>query len=57
MFLCSLIEELCRKEEGDKTGCNFNFGHECIISFVKNLLTMRKTYLSKVVIMPKIFLC
>ena len=30
MFLCSLIEELCTKEENDKTGCNFNFGHECI---------------------------
>ena len=31
MFLCSLIEELCTKEENDKTGCNFNFGHECIL--------------------------
>ena len=30
MFLCSLIEELCTKEENDKTDCNFNFGHECI---------------------------
>ena len=30
MFLCSLSEELCRKEENDETGCNFNFGHECI---------------------------
>ena len=30
MFLCSLIEELCTKEENDKTGCNFNFGHERI---------------------------
>ena len=29
MFLYSLIEELCTKEETDKTGCNFNFGHEC----------------------------
>ena len=29
MFLCSLIEELCTKEENDKTGCNLNFGHEC----------------------------
>ena len=28
MFLCSSIEELCRKEESDKTGCDFNFGHE-----------------------------
>ena len=33
MFLCSLIEELCTKEENDKTGCNFNFGHECRIIF------------------------
>ena len=31
MFLRSLIEELLTKEENDKTGCNFNFGHECII--------------------------
>ena len=30
MFLCSLIEDLFTKEENDKTGCNFNFGHECI---------------------------
>ena len=30
MFLCSLIEELCTKEENGKTSCNFNFGHECI---------------------------
>ena len=29
MFLCSLIEELCTKEENDETSCNFNFGHEC----------------------------
>ena len=30
MFLSSLIEELCTKEENDKTGGNFNLGHECI---------------------------
>ena len=29
MFFCSLIEELCTKEEKYKTSCNFNFGHEC----------------------------
>ena len=29
MFLSSLIEELCTKEENDKTGCKLNFGHEC----------------------------
>ena len=31
MFLCSLIKELRTKEENDKTGCNFNFEHECIL--------------------------
>ena len=31
MFLSSLGEELYTKEENDKTGCNFNFGHECKI--------------------------
>ena len=29
MFWSSLIEELCTKEENDKTGCKLNFGHEC----------------------------
>ena len=29
MLLCSLVQKLCTKEENDKTGCNFNFGHEC----------------------------
>ena len=29
MFLSSLIEELCTKEENDKTGCKLNFEHEC----------------------------
>ena len=29
MFFCSLIEELCTKEENYKTSCNFNFGHKC----------------------------
>ena len=31
MFFCSLIEELCAKEENYKTSCNFNFGHECML--------------------------
>ena len=35
MLLCSLIEELCTKEENGKTGSNFNFGHECITSDMK----------------------
>ena len=34
MFLCTLFEELCTKEENDKTGCSFNFGHEC--SYLRN---------------------
>ena len=40
MFLCSLNEELCAKEENGKTGCNFNFGHECII-LAPNISTLR----------------
>ena len=39
MFLCSLLEELCTKEENDKTGCDFNFGHECIFTWF-NKVTM-----------------
>ena len=38
MFLCSLIEELCTKEENDKTSCNFNFGHECILVVTVNIM-------------------
>ena len=37
MFFCSLIEELCTKEENYKTSCNFNFGHECILKKVTDL--------------------
>ena len=33
MFLCSFIEELCPKEENFKTGCSFNFEHQCILRF------------------------
>ena len=32
MFLSPLIEELCTKEENDKTGCKLNFGHECTLN-------------------------
>ena len=42
MFLCSLIEELCTKEENDKTGCNFNFGHECNLNFRKAFRSVAK---------------
>ena len=31
MFLCLLIEELYTKEENNKTGCSFNFEHQCIL--------------------------
>ena len=30
MFLSLIIDELCRKEENNKTGCSFNFEHQCI---------------------------
>ena len=44
MFLCSIIEELCTKEENDKTSCNFNFGHECIIrSTIISFVNLSKT--------------
>ena len=46
IFFCSLIEELCTKEENHKTGCNFNFGHECRLSlamrYFDNLLSTKK---------------
>ena len=41
MFLCSLVEELCTKEENDKRGCNFNFGHECIRHVKLNASVLR----------------
>ena len=45
MFLCSLIEELCRKEESDKSGCNFNFGHEC--NMIGDLLSIKAEHESQ----------
>ena len=47
MFLCSLIEELCTKEENDKTGCNFNFGHECIYVIREKVITILKISVEK----------
>ena len=44
MFFCSLIEELCTKEENDKTACNFNFGHECIYFRVINPRDSRRIF-------------
>ena len=35
MFLCSFIEELCTKEENNKTGCSFNFEHQCIYKIIQ----------------------
>ena len=29
MFLCSLIEELCTKEENNKPVCTLTFGGQC----------------------------
>ena len=42
MFLSFLIEELCSKEENDKTGCNFTFGHECICILLQAVLKRRQ---------------
>ena len=33
MFLSSLIEELCTKEENNKAGCTLTFGGQCILQF------------------------
>ena len=58
MFLCSLVEELCTKEENDKTDCNFNFGHECIF-FTKvlafKIATIGRNLNSKVIFIAQIF--
>ena len=48
MFLCSLIEELCTKEENCKKSCNFNFGHECIINVVINVVNQSNHLLESV---------
>ena len=55
MFLCSLIEELCTKEENYKTSCNFNFGHECIyaaLNIIKSMYNfdlLKKCYLQNMI--------
>ena len=33
MFLSSLIEELCTKEENNESGCTLTFGGQCIYKF------------------------
>ena len=35
MFLKSLIEELCAKEENNKTGCTLTFVGQCIPAHLK----------------------
>ena len=47
MFFCSLIEELCTKEENYKTSCNFNFGHECTIASNEDKIEKKIRILSK----------
>ena len=44
MFFCSLIEELCTKEENYKTSCNFNFGHECMIECIYKYKRVASTH-------------
>ena len=47
MFLSSLIEELCTKEENDKTGCKLNFGHECTLKHC-NLVKYKQKQITEV---------
>ena len=56
MFLCSLIEELCTKEENDKTGCNYNFGHKCIsLMYVNSLGLPKNTIYNKTYVRSLVF--
>ena len=57
MFLCSLTEELCRKEESDKTDCNFNFGHECIYMYLYNYLSFICTEIFRMSMLQLCFPC
>ena len=54
MFFCSLIEELCTKEENYKTSCFFNFGHECIFKFIDFNKSFKDTFLFDVIQRPKL---
>ena len=44
MFLYSLIEELSTKEENNKTGCSFNFEHQCNIAKYNIVINSKKSY-------------
>ena len=41
MFLSSLIEELCTKEENNKAGCALTFGGQCILYVSKLIYSMK----------------
>ena len=41
MFLSSLIEELCTKEENNKAGCALTFGEQCI-SILENEMKLAR---------------
>ena len=36
LFLSSLIEELCTKEENNKAGCTLIFGGQCIFLYYRD---------------------
>ena len=42
MFLSSLIEELCTKEENNKAGCTLTFGGQCTLIYLY-ILNLWKT--------------
>ena len=41
MFLSSLIEELCTKEENNKVGCTLIFGGQCILTYYMHTAQFR----------------
>ena len=47
MFLSSLIEESCTKEENNKAGCTLTFGGQCIFmpfSFLYSCIKLGNVY-------------
>ena len=60
MFLSSLIEELCTKEENNKVDCTLTFGGECIhrTQYLYNLLInpYKTAYFCYIFMLKKIFL-
>ena len=47
MFLCSFIEELCTKEGNNKTGCSFNFEHQCMNEKYKMIHQVKENCVDK----------